>query len=142
MSEEEAGGGPTAPETLRLATAIVSSYLKRNPVPVAEVAKVIRSVHDVIAGLDRSTPADAPVPAGRPAVPIARSVTPDFIVCLEDGRKLKMLKRHLRTAYGLTPAQYRTKWRLPPDYPMVAPTYAKQRSRFAKKIGLGKKLPR
>jgi predicted transcriptional regulator len=142
MSEEEAGGGPTAPQTLRLATAIVSSYLKRNPVPVAEVAKVIRSVHDVIAGLEQSTPADAPAPAGRPAVPVARSVTPDYIVCLEDGRKLKMLKRHLRTAYGLTPAQYRTKWRLSPDYPMVAPNYAKQRSRFAKKIGLGKKVVR
>ena len=139
MSEEEAGGGPTAPETLRLATVIVSSYLKRNPVPVAEVANVIRSVHDVISGLGQSTPADKPAPMGRPAVPVARSVTPDYIICLEDGRKLKMLKRHLRTAFGLTPAQYRAKWRLPPDYPLVAPNYAKQRSRFAKKIGLGKK---
>jgi predicted transcriptional regulator len=142
MAEEESGGAATATETLRLATAIVSSYLKRNPLPVAEVAEVFRSVHDVISELGLSRAEDAPAPSARPAVPIARSVTPDYIVCLENGRKLKMLKRHLRTAYGLTPAQYRTKWRLPPDYPMVAPNYAKQRSRFAKKIGLGKKLPR
>lgn len=75
----------------------------------------------------------------KPAVPVRRSVTPDYIVCLEDGKKLKMLKRHLRANYGMTPEEYRAKWNLPPDYPMVAPNYAKQRSEFAKKIGLGRK---
>ncbi len=78
----------------------------------------------------------------KPAVPIRRSVTPDFIVCLEDGKKLKMLKRHLRTAYDMTPQEYRAKWNLLPDYPMVAPNYAKKRSEFAKKIGLGRKTTR
>jgi predicted transcriptional regulator len=75
----------------------------------------------------------------KPAVPIRRSVTPDYLVCLEDGKKLKMLKRHLRTTYNMTPEEYRAKWNLPPDYPMVAPNYAKQRSDFAKQIGLGRK---
>jgi predicted transcriptional regulator len=74
----------------------------------------------------------------KPAVPIRKSVTPEYIVCLEDGKKLKMLKRHLRSTYGMTPDEYRTKWNLPPDYPMVAPNYAAQRSEFAKKIGLGR----
>ena len=76
--------------------------------------------------------------AGKPAVPIRRSITPDYIICLEDGRKLKMLKRHLRTTFGLTPDEYRARWGLPADYPMVAPNYANRRSEFAKKIGLGK----
>lgn len=123
-------------EVLRMTTEIISSYLGNNMMPSSEIPELIRSVHGAIAGLDgagdrKETP--------KPAVPIRKSITPDHIICLEDGKKLKMLKRHLRTTYNLTPEEYRAKWGLPPDYPMVAPNYAAQRSQFAKKIGLGRK---
>lgn len=124
---------------LRLATRIVSAYLGNHRLSQTEIPAVIRDVHGALQEL-AGTPAAAP--AQRPAVPIQRSVTPDYLVCLEDGRKLKMLKRHLRSAYGLTPEQYRAKWGLGPDYPMVAPRYAKERSEFAKQIGLGQRSGR
>ena len=95
---------------------------------------MIRAVHATLIALVANGAQDTP----EPAVPVKRSVTPDYIICLEDGRKLKMLKRHLRTAYDMTPAQYRDKWQLPMDYPMVAPNYAKARSTLARKIGLGR----
>jgi predicted transcriptional regulator len=124
-------------ELLRMTAQVVAAYVSNNPVPAAQLAEVIRAIHASLAGLEND---GAPSAGGEaPAVPVKKSVTPEYIVCLEDGKKLKMLKRHLRTAYGLSPEQYRAKWGLPADYPMVAPTYAAQRSAFAKKIGLGKK---
>src|SRR5262245_28263662 len=124
-------------ELLRMTAQVVAAYVSNNPVPAAQLAEVIRSIHSSLAGLEND---HAPSAGGEaPAVPVKKSVTPEYIVCLEDGKKLKMLKRHLRTAYGLSPEQYRAKWGLPADYPMVAPNYAAQRSAFAKKIGLGKK---
>ncbi len=116
---------------------IVSSYVANNSLQAAALPDLIRSVHAAILGLTEE--AGAPAEAAEPAVAISKSVTPDHIVCLEDGRKLKMLKRYLRTRYDMTPEEYREKWNLPPDYPMVAPNYAKVRSRHAKQIGLGKK---
>lgn len=123
-------------EMMRMAVDIVAAYVGQNQVASSQIPEIIRTVFDSLSGLDGQGKADAE-PA-KPAVPIRRSVTDDYIVCLEDGKKLKMLKRHLRTTYGMTPEEYRAKWGLAPDYPMVAPNYAKQRSEFAKKIGLGR----
>jgi len=135
---EEAGMGAEPSEILRMAVNIVSAYVANNPLPVAQISEVIGTVFNSLKGLTGGTaPATAEQP--KPAVPIRRSITPDYLVCLEDGKKLKMLKRHLRAAYNLTPDEYRAKWGLAPDYPMVAPNYATQRSDFAKKIGLGRK---
>ena len=121
-----------------LAAEIVAAYVSANSVSVAQLPDVIRGVVDALASLDGQ--AEAPkAEALKPAVPIRSSVTPDYIVCLEDGKKLKMLKRHLRTTYNLSPEEYRAKWGLPADYPMVAPNYAARRSEFAKQIGLGRK---
>jgi len=113
---------------------IVSAHVRNAALPSAELPEMIRAVHATLIALVANGAQDTP----EPAVPVKRSVTPDYIICLEDGRKLKMLKRHLRTAYEMTPAQYRDKWQLPPDYPMVAPNYAKARSTLARKIGLGR----
>jgi predicted transcriptional regulator len=124
-------------ELLRMTTDVVAAYLTQNRLGAVDVPQVIGTVYASLAGLNgRGGFSTGETP--RPAVAIKRSVMPDHIVCLEDGKKLKMLKRHLRTAYGLTPEEYRAKWGLPPDYPMVAPNYAAQRSDFAKKIGLGR----
>ena len=117
---------------------IVASHVQNNSVAISDLPNLINTVHDSLTGLTGESPAEKP----QPAVSIRRSVTPDFIICLEDGRKLKMLKRHLSTAYGMTPEDYREKWSLPADYPMVAPNYARQRSNLAKKIGLGTKRSR
>src|ERR1700756_5523013 len=124
-------------ELLPLVTDIVAAHLSNNNVPSAELPQLIREVYHALAMASTGGPA----PAGRPdaAVSGKKSVTPDYIVCLEDGKKLKMLKRHLRTAYNMSPEQYRERWNLPADYPMVAPNYARQRSSLAKKIGLGTK---
>jgi predicted transcriptional regulator len=122
-------------EILSLTAKIVAAHVSKNTVPVEELPSLIKSVHASLLGLDK--PAEAVAERPQPAVPIKKSITPDYIVCLEDGKKLKMLKRHLKTAYNLTPEQYRERWSLPPDYPMVAPNYARQRSRLAKEIGLG-----
>lgn len=134
MTEEKRSGGATA-ELLALTSQIVAAHVGNNVVPVADLPKVIDQVYQALAGLDNEQPAEAPRP--EPAVSIRASITPDYIICLEDGKKLKMLKRHLKTAYDMTPEQYRERWNLPADYPMVAPNYAKQRSALAKKIGLG-----
>ncbi len=127
----------TKDELLALTSEIVSSYVSNNTLPVHEIPQVIEQVFVSLStvGTDSTLLADRP----KPAVPIKKSVMPDHIVCLEDGKKLKMLKRHLKTAYGMTPEAYRERWGLPADYPMVAPDYAKQRSRLAKDIGLGKR---
>lgn len=123
---------PTTPDLLALTAEIVSAHVANNAVRATDLPQLIHDVHRALADLGGGTS-----PVSRPAVPVKQSVLPDYIVCLEDGKKLKMLRRHLKTAYGLTPEQYRERWRLPPDYPMVAPNYAKIRSRLAKKIGLG-----
>ena len=125
-------------DLLRMTTEVVSAYVGNNTVAEGQISDVIKSVYSSLSTLDASG-AEEKAQAQKPAVPIKRSITPDFIVCLEDGKKLKMLKRHLRTTYSLTPDEYRAKWGLPADYPMVAPNYAKQRSAFAKKIGLGRR---
>ena len=124
-------------DALVTATAeIVAAYLSKNATPASEIPALVKLVHESLAGLSG---ADLQAHGGNltPAVPVRKSVTPDYIVCLEDGKKMKMLKRYLKAAYGMTPSQYREKWGLPPDYPMVAPNYAQKRSSLAKKHGLG-----
>ncbi|WP_281171471.1 MucR family transcriptional regulator [Inquilinus limosus] len=121
-----------------MTTQIVTSYISRNTVPTDQLGAVIQSIHDALRNVGSAPAAAAAAAPAKPAVPIRRSVQPDYIVCLEDGKKLKMLKRHLRTTYNMSPEEYRAKWGLAADYPMVAPNYAEQRSAFAKKIGLGK----
>ena len=128
-------------DMLRMAVDVVAAYLSNNKMPTGGVPEVISTIFESLSAADAAAAGGRTEPQ-KPAVPIRRSVTPDFIVCLEDGKKLKMLKRHLRTAFNLTPEEYRAKWNLLPDYPMVAPNYAKKRSEFAKKIGLGRKTTR
>jgi predicted transcriptional regulator len=123
-------------ELLTLTAQIVASHVGNNTVDVNELPQLIQQVYSTIANVGSSGPAAA-TDKPQPAVPIKKSVTPEFIVCLEDGKKLKMLKRHLKTAYNMTPEEYRERWGLGPDYPMVAPNYAAQRRDLAKKIGLG-----
>lgn len=121
---------------IELAADIISAYVRKNAVRASDLPALIAEVHTALVRI--ATGADAVVvEAQTPAVPIKKSVLPDFIVCLEDGKKFRSLKRHLRTAYDMTPEQYREKWRLPADYPMVAPNYAAQRSALAKSMGLG-----
>ncbi|MEL6826558.1 MAG: MucR family transcriptional regulator [Pseudomonadota bacterium] len=124
-------------ELLEMTTDIVSSFVANNPVPTGGLPDLLKTVHETVHALASDEPVAAPRPD--PAVPISKSITPDHIICLEDGRKLKMLKRYLRSRYDLTPDEYRARWGLPSDYPMVAPNYAKKRSAFAKEIGLGRK---
>jgi predicted transcriptional regulator len=131
MSEQE-----NSADFLSLTTNIVAAHVSNNSVAVADLPKLIRDVHSALTSVGKdAAPQEAERPT--PAVPIKKSVMPDYIVCLEDGKKLKMLKRHLKTAYNMTPEEYRDRWGLSADYPMVAPSYAKQRSRLAKQIGLG-----
>ena len=127
-------------DILRMAVDVVAAYVSKNPLPAGQIPDVINTVYNSLNQIDNHTPEVKPE-APRPAVPVKKSVMPDYIICLEDGKKLKMLKRHLRTTYNLTPDEYRAKWGLGQDYPMVAPNYAAQRSEFAKKIGLGRKAP-
>jgi predicted transcriptional regulator len=121
-------------DLLTLTTDIVSAHVSNNSVAMTDLPQLINQVYQSLSGIGKAPAAPA---RPQPAVPVKRSVHPDYIVCLEDGKKLKMLKRHLMTAYKLTPEAYRERWGLTPDYPMVAPNYAKQRSRLAKEIGLG-----
>lgn len=121
---------------ITLTADIVAAHVSNNSVAVSDLPVLIGNVHSALAGLSG---AQAPVAAPEPAVPIRNSIKRDFIVCLEDGKKLKMLKRHLMTHYGMTPDDYRAKWGLAADYPMVAPAYAEQRRDLAKAIGLGRK---
>lgn len=123
-------------ELLALTTEIVASHVSNNSVPVADLPHLIQQVFATLS--DIGQPKVEPSPSRpQPAVPVKKSITPDYLICLEDGKKLKMLKRHLKTAYDMTPEEYRARWELPPDYPMVAPKYAEQRRDLAKKIGLG-----
>ena len=124
-------------ELLRMTADVVAAYVSNNTLPTAQLAEVINAVYASLKGLEGQVIEPPPEPA-KPAVSIRKSVTPDYLICLEDGKKLKMLKRHLRSTYNLTPDEYRARWGLAPDYPMVAPNYAEQRSAFAKKIGLGR----
>jgi predicted transcriptional regulator len=126
---------------IELTASIVSAYVSNNSVGTAEIPALINQVH---AALIRVSAGQSELPAEplKPAVSVKKSINPDFIVCLEDGKKFKSLKRHLRTQYGLSPEQYREKWGLPPDYPMVAPNYAEARSQLAKQMGLGQQRRR
>lgn len=125
-------------EMLRMTAQIVSAYVSHNSVSGEEISDLIQSVFSTL-NAQRSGGAVTAQEQPKPAVAIRKSVTAEYIICLEDGKKLKMLKRHLRSTYNMTPEEYRAKWGLPADYPMVAPNYAAQRSAFAKKIGLGRK---
>ena len=122
-------------DILKQVTDIVAAYVSKNEVAAADLPALIKSVHATLGGFNG---AENHGPGKPPAVPVKKSVTPDHIICLEDGKKLKMLKRYLRARYGLSPDAYRAKWNLPADYPMTAPNYAARRSDFAKQIGLGK----
>ena len=138
--EDDAEAAPDG-DALRMTADIVASFVRNNKVSSDELTELIRSVHKTVAGISRADGA-APAERPKPAVPVNRSVNTDYIVCLEDGKKLKMLKRYLRSTYNLSPDEYRKRWGLPPDYPMVAPSYAAKRSDFAKRIGLGKGVRR
>ncbi len=128
----------SAKELLNLTTEIVAAHVRNNSVSQSELPELIRTVHSALSEVSTGQAEGRPTPA----VSVRRSVTPEYIVCLEDGKKLKMLKRHLKTAYNMTPESYRERWGLPADYPMVAPNYARQRSALAKKIGLGRRPAR
>ncbi|MHA6691508.1 Ros/MucR family transcriptional regulator [Devosia sp. A449] len=125
-------------DLIELSTEIVSAYVSHNSVSVTDLPKLIAEVHGALRGL-QSNEVAVPVEELKPAVPIRKSVSADFIICLEDGKKFKSLKRHLRTHYNLSPEEYREKWGLPTDYPMVAPSYSATRSKLAKDNGLGRK---
>ena len=127
-------------ELLSLTTNIVAAHVSNNSVAVTDLPQLIKDVYETLSGVGGG--AERTVERPTPAVPIKKSVMPDYIVCLEDGKKLKMLKRHLKTAYNMSPEEYRERWGLASDYPMVAPNYAKQRSRLAKQIGLGTRARR
>jgi predicted transcriptional regulator len=137
MSQEAMQQKAERGEILRMTAEVVAAYVGNNSLSAMQLPEVINTVYGTLNRVNGA----ATHPDGqqkKAAIPVRRSITPDYIVCLEDGKKLKMLKRHLRTVYGLSPDEYRAKWRLPTDYPMVAPNYSKQRSAFAKKIGLGR----
>ena len=132
---------PADSSYIQLTAGIVSAYVSNNTVPSAEIPNLINQVHAAllrVSGGQATTPVEPP----KPAIPVKRSITSDYIVCLEDGKKFKSLKRHLRTQYNMTPEQYRDKWALPADYPMVAPNYAAARSQLAKQMGLGQQRRR
>jgi predicted transcriptional regulator len=127
-------------DLLALTTEIVAAHVSNNTVALGDLPQLINQVYHSLANIGTAPPTAAPRP--QPATSVKKSVQPDYIVCLEDGKKLKMLKRHLKTAYNMSPEAYRERWNLSPDYPMVAPNYARQRSRLAKEIGLGTRARR
>jgi predicted transcriptional regulator len=135
MPESTPGAIGASKPFLRPSVAIVGAFISNNPTAAAAVAALIAQIHEVLTGL--AAPEESRR-RGKPAVPVSRSVQNDYIVCLEDGKKLKLLKRYLRARYGLSPEDYRRRWGLAPDYPMVAPAYAQRRSEFARQIGLGR----
>ena len=137
MSQEAMQQKAEQGEILRMTAEVVAAYVGNNSLSATQLPEVINTVYGTFNRVKGATTLANGQPQ-KAAIPVRRSITPDYIVCLEDGKKLKMLKRHLRTVYGLSPDEYRAKWRLPTDYPMVAPNYSKQRSAFAKKIGLGR----
>ena len=135
------GDAADTTNTIALTAEIVAAYVSNNTVASADIPALINQVHTALLRVTtgEAQPSSEPL---KPAVPIKRSINPDFIVCLDDGKKFKSLKRHLRTQYNMTPEQYREKWSLPGDYPMVAPNYAAARSQLAKQMGLGQQRPR
>jgi predicted transcriptional regulator len=137
MQEDNGSSTPSNDELLRMTSEIVTSFVSNNAVSAESLPDVIRSVYRTVSSLAGS-PEARPDEKLKPAVPVSKSVGTDYIICLEDGRKLKMLKRYLRSRYDMSPDEYRRRWGLPADYPMVAPAYTERRSEFAKKIGLGK----
>ena len=142
MVSEAETGDLSKTELLRLSTDIVSAYVARNAVGPTGLPDVISQVYEALLRLDQPPAVQAAPQRQKPAVPISRSVQHDHIDCLEDGKQLKMLKRYLRSRFDMSPEEYRRKWGLPPDYPMVAPAYAERRSAFAKEIGLGRGVRR
>lgn len=142
MNTVDNSSGTDGDELLRMSVEIVASYVAANSIPAGSIPDLIRSVHGSLQAVGRPEAPIRPTEKQKPAVPISRSVNEDYIVCLEDGKRLKMLKRYLRSRHNLTPDEYRRKWGLPPDYPMVAPAYATRRSEFAKQIGLGRGVRR
>ena len=128
-------------DVIEMTAEIVAAYVENNTISTTDLPTLIQSVHRALSGISSGAEA-AEVAPKEPAVPVRRSITPDYLVCLEDGRKFKSLKRHLRTQYNMSPEEYREKWSLPADYPMVAPAYAKARSALAKQMGLGQQRRR
>lgn len=142
MSVDAEPEGPSGDDQLHLVSEIVAAFVSRNGVAPDALPELIRTVHGALSSLEGQTQPAQPEERPKPAVPISKSVQHDYIVCLEDGKRLKMLKRYLRSRFDLSPEEYRRRWNLPPDYPMVAPAYAARRSDFAKKIGLGRGVRR
>lgn len=126
-------------DTIEQAAKITATYVSHNALSPTDLPEMVKSVHAALAGLHTKLVSEVPAEAQAPAVSIKKSITPEYLICLEDGLKFKSLKRHLMSDFGMTPEQYRAKWNLPPDYPMVAPSYSAQRSALAKSIGLGRK---
>src|SRR3981189_2217099 len=141
FSEGPAMSDTTGKSFIDLTANIVSAYLSNNPTPASEIPALISHIHAALLRVSTGR-VETPLEPAKPAVPVKRSMTPDYLVCLEDGKRFKSLKRHLRTQYSMTPEQYRDKWGLPADYPMVAPNYAVARSQLAKKMGLGQQRRR
>lgn len=141
MADDNTESETSGAELLACSAEIVAAYVSRNPVGPTALPDLIRTVHLSLTGLG-GAPAPIAKERQKPAVPVSKSIQRDYIVCLENGAQLKMLKRYLRSRFGLSPEDYRRKWGLPPDYPMVAPAYAERRSDFAKRIGLGKGVRR
>lgn len=137
MQDDSGNSAPSGDELLRMTSAIVASFVSNNAVSAENLPEVIRSVYRTVSSLSGTAEPRSDEKL-KPAVPVSKSVGTDYIICLEDGRKLKMLKRYLRSRYDMSPDEYRRRWNLPADYPMVAPAYTERRSEFAKKIGLGK----
>ncbi|MEA2888352.1 MAG: hypothetical protein QOD11_2712 [Bradyrhizobium sp.] len=132
---------PAGKNFIDLTTTIVSAYVSNNPMPASELPALISQIHAALLRVSTGR-TELPIEPAKPAVPVKKSMTADYLICLEDGKRFKSLKRHLRTQYGMTPEQYRDKWGLPPEYPMVAPNYAVARSQLAKKMGLGQQRRR
>jgi len=142
MSVDTEPEAPSGEDQLHLVAEIVAAFVSRNDVAPDALPDLIRTVNAALTALHDPAPAPQTEERPRPAVPVGKSVQHDYIVCLEDGKRLKMLKRYLRSRFDLSPEEYRRRWNLPPDYPMVAPAYAARRSDFAKKIGLGRGVRR
>ena len=130
--------GRAADPLVELSVTLVGAYVSHNALSAGDLPALIAQVHQTLVSLGAPAPVEA-TPELKPAVPIKKSITPEYLICLEDGRKFKSLKRHLRTEYDMSPEEYRARWGLPPDYPMVAPSYSEARSQLAKSIGLGRK---
>jgi predicted transcriptional regulator len=141
MRNNRAAGEGVPQNYIELTADIVSAYVSNNSVSAGDIPGLINQVHSALMRVSGGQ-AEAPAEPVKPAVPVKKSITPEYIVCLEDGKKFKSLKRHLRTQYSMTPEQYREKWGLAPDYPMVAPNYAQARSQLAKQMGLGQQRRR